>query len=92
MLDLQDVRRTTERDIERFFSRYGRLLRVQIKKNYSFVQFADVESAVRALERSNGAQMEGRTLAVEYVQVSACVGWSGGTVWVPVPQVSYGCS
>ncbi|GLC40700.1 hypothetical protein PLESTB_000031300 [Pleodorina starrii] len=63
-----DVRRTTERDIERFFSRYGRLMRVQIKKNYSFVQFADVESAVRAMERCNGAQMEGRTLAVEYVQ------------------------
>ncbi|KAG2491881.1 hypothetical protein HYH03_009833 [Edaphochlamys debaryana] len=63
-----DTRRTNERDIERFFSRYGRLLRVQIKKNYSFVQFADVADAIRALERCNGAQMEGRTLAVEYVQ------------------------
>ncbi|KXZ55566.1 hypothetical protein GPECTOR_2g1115 [Gonium pectorale] len=72
-----DVRRTTERDIDRFFSRYGRLLRVQIKKNYSFVQFADVESAIRALERTNGAQMDGRTLAVEYVQVTLAVAFPG---------------
>ncbi|KXZ52904.1 hypothetical protein GPECTOR_8g283 [Gonium pectorale] len=63
-----DVRRTSERDIERFFMRYGNLTRVQIKKNYAFVQFPDVESAVRALERTNGAQMDGRTLTVEYVQ------------------------
>ncbi|GFR43718.1 hypothetical protein Agub_g4829 [Astrephomene gubernaculifera] len=63
-----DVRRTSERDIERYFARYGRLSRVQIKKNYAFVQFPDIESAIRALERTNGAQMEGRTLTVEYVQ------------------------
>lgn len=115
-----DVRRTTERDIERYFGRFGRLTRVQvrlatgvrraqpcsalrpacanfpsavpqlplslthththtnplifvfviqIKKSYSFVQFQNVEDAIKAMERANGAQMEGRTLAVEYVQV-----------------------
>ncbi|KAG2453935.1 hypothetical protein HYH02_002138 [Chlamydomonas schloesseri] len=63
-----DVRRTTERDIDRYFSRFGRLTRVQIKKSYSFVQFQNVDDAIKAMERANGAQMEGRTLAVEYVQ------------------------
>ncbi|KAG2434118.1 hypothetical protein HXX76_007845 [Chlamydomonas incerta] len=63
-----DVRRTSERDIERYFGRFGRLTRVQIKKSYSFVQFQNVEDAIKAMDRANGAQMEGRTLAVEYVQ------------------------
>ncbi|PNH12255.1 Ankyrin repeat domain-containing protein 2 [Tetrabaena socialis] len=33
------------------------------------VPFPDVESAVRAMERANGAQLDGRTLAIEFVQV-----------------------
>ncbi|PNH06623.1 Arginine/serine-rich-splicing factor RSP31, partial [Tetrabaena socialis] len=37
-----DVRRTNERDVERHFAKDGKLTRVQIKKNYAFVQFPDV--------------------------------------------------
>jgi hypothetical protein len=33
-----DVERTRERDLERHFEQYGRLRRVQIKRNYAFVQ------------------------------------------------------
>ena len=34
-----DVMRTSIRDIEDFYHRYGRLRRVDIKRNYAFVEF-----------------------------------------------------
>lgn len=33
-----DVHRVRERDVERHFEEFGRLRRVEIKKNYAFVQ------------------------------------------------------
>jgi RNA recognition motif-containing protein len=37
-----DVRRVNERDIERHFEGYGRIMRCQIKRNYAFVQAREV--------------------------------------------------
>lgn len=62
-----DVHRTREQDIEYHFEPYGRLLRVQIKRNYAFVQFETVEQAAEALKRTHGSEMMGRTLTVEFV-------------------------
>lgn len=62
-----DQRRTRESDIEKHFDRYGKMLRVQIKKNYAFVQFETIAEAKRALEATDGTKILGRSVAVEYV-------------------------
>eukprot|EP00803_Ostreobium_quekettii_P005749 evm.model.scf_732EXC.4 EVM.evm.TU.scf_732EXC.4 scf_732EXC:23262-25228(-) len=62
-----DVHQTREQDIEYHFEPYGRLLRVQIKRNYAFVQFETVEQAAEALKRTHGTEMMGRPLTVEFV-------------------------
>ncbi|GFH17747.1 uncharacterized protein HaLaN_14442, partial [Haematococcus lacustris] len=58
-----DLSRTRERDVERHFEQYGR-----IKRSYAFVQFEQLEDAEYAMKRSNGTQLLGRTVTVEYVQ------------------------
>ena len=45
-----DPTRVRERDLERHFDFYGPITRVEIKKNYAFVQFDAVGDAVKALE------------------------------------------
>ena len=62
-----DVHRTREQDIEYHFEPYGRLLRVQIKRNYAFVQFETVDQAAEALKRTHGSELMGRPLTVEFV-------------------------
>ena len=37
-----DVQRVRERDIERFFDIYGRITRVEIRKNYAFIQVREL--------------------------------------------------
>eukprot|EP00191_Tetraselmis_sp_GSL018_P011368 CAMPEP_0177615670 /NCGR_PEP_ID=MMETSP0419_2-20121207/23613_1 /TAXON_ID=582737 /ORGANISM="Tetraselmis sp., Strain GSL018" /LENGTH=260 /DNA_ID=CAMNT_0019113411 /DNA_START=531 /DNA_END=1310 /DNA_ORIENTATION=- len=56
-----------ERDLERHFDRYGRLTRVQIKKNFAFIQYETVSQATAALEACHQSLMGGRLLTVEYV-------------------------
>eukprot|EP00891_Asterochloris_glomerata_P006920 jgi/Astpho2/6920/Aster-01787 len=56
-----------ERDLERHFGEYGRLRRVQIKRNYGFVQYEKVEDATEALRACNHSRLMGRTITVEYV-------------------------
>ncbi len=34
---------------------------------------ADIETAIRAMDRANGQQLDGRTIAIEYVQVGGCL-------------------
>ncbi|KAF6258349.1 RNA recognition motif-containing protein [Scenedesmus sp. NREL 46B-D3] len=65
-----DVRNTRESDIERFFDKYGPLARVEIKRNYAFVEYRDVDDAIEAQKRSHGALMGGRTVTVEFVESS----------------------
>lgn len=45
-----DPKRTTDRDIERHFELYGRVLNVRIRRNFAFVQFDTQEDATKALE------------------------------------------
>eukprot|EP00798_Chlamydomonas_sp_ICE-L_P023741 gene23741-9299_t len=63
--DLKSVR---ERDIERFFEPYGKIIRVEIKRNYAFVQFSTVDEAARAMDKADGTKLDGRTIAIEYTQ------------------------
>lgn len=59
-------RDTTEREVERAFERYGRIIRCQIKKTFAFVQFGSEAEAGDALKAMDGAKLHGRTLKVEF--------------------------
>jgi RNA recognition motif-containing protein len=50
--------------------RYGPLARVEIKRNYAFVEYKEVPDAIEAQKRSHGALMSGRTITVEFVESS----------------------
>jgi splicing factor, arginine/serine-rich 4/5/6 len=59
---------TTKReDLKMLFEPYGELLRIDMKRNYAFVQFGSIEEATRAKDVTNGGQLEGAVLTVEYV-------------------------
>lgn len=46
-----DPERTTERDLENHFEPFGKLAKVQMKKNFAFVQFESLDDAEEALEK-----------------------------------------
>lgn len=46
----------------------GRLKRVEIKRNYAFVQYDNVDDAKYALDKTNGTELMGRTITVEFTQ------------------------
>jgi splicing factor, arginine/serine-rich 4/5/6 len=59
---------TTKReDLKMLFEPYGELRRIDMKRNYAFVQFGSVEEAARAKDVTNGGQLEGAVLTVEFV-------------------------
>mmetsp|Transcript_25577 Transcript_25577/g.64891 ORF Transcript_25577/g.64891 Transcript_25577/m.64891 type:complete len:246 (-) Transcript_25577:1111-1848(-) len=62
-----DTVRTRTSDVERAFEPFGRLKRVEIKKNFAFVEYDSLDDAQYALKKMNGAQLGGRTITVEYV-------------------------
>ncbi|KAK9787745.1 hypothetical protein WJX73_010631 [Symbiochloris irregularis] len=62
-----DVERTRERDLERHFEEYGRLKRVQIKRNYAFIQYETVDQATDAVKGTHLQDFMGRVISVEYV-------------------------
>lgn len=72
-----DPDRTRDRDLERIFDRFGRLVRVQIKRNYAFIQYEHVEDAARALEETSGTRLDGRVLTVEFVARENNESWGG---------------
>jgi len=43
-----DPETTQERDLEKHFSSYGSLKRVQVKRNFGFVQFESLDDAIAA--------------------------------------------
>ncbi|BBN18685.1 protein MpSR6 [Marchantia polymorpha subsp. ruderalis] len=57
---------TRVRDLERHFEPYGKLLRVQIRKNFAFVQYETQEEATKALECTNMSKVMERVITVEY--------------------------
>lgn len=44
---------TRERDLERHFDVYGKILNVRIRRNFAFIQFENLEDATKALEATN---------------------------------------
>nr|XP_010911497.1 serine/arginine-rich splicing factor RS31 [Elaeis guineensis] len=61
-----DPIRTRVRDIERHFEPYGKILNVQIRRNFAFVQFETQEEATKALECTNMRKILDRVVSVEY--------------------------
>lgn len=62
-----DPNRTRTRDLEKTFEPYGKIKRVEIKRNYAFVQFSTVEEATEARIALNGKLVDDREITVEYV-------------------------
>jgi len=58
---------TQRKDLEMLFAPYGEIVRIDMKKNYAFVQFTDVPSATRAKEATNQGKLDQSVLTVEYV-------------------------
>lgn len=58
-----------EKDIQRFFSGYGRLLEIDLKKGYVFVEFEDCGDAGDAVYGLNGRELCGEHVIVEHVIV-----------------------
>ncbi|XP_060006736.1 serine/arginine-rich splicing factor 6-like [Lagenorhynchus albirostris] len=57
-----------EKDIQRFFSGYGRLLEIDLKKGYVFVEFEDRGDAGDAVYGLNGRELCGEHVIVEHVR------------------------
>lgn len=62
-----DPDRTRERDLERHFEPYGRLVRVQIKRNYAFVQYENIDQATDALKGTHLSRLDGAPRTLQYV-------------------------
>ncbi|GAX09592.1 splicing factor, arginine/serine-rich 4/5/6 [Fistulifera solaris] len=58
---------TRQEDLEFLFQPFGELLRIDMKRNYAFVQFKTVEQATKAKETTNGGKLDQAVLTVEYV-------------------------
>lgn len=61
-----DPIRTRDRDLERHFEPYGKVLSVRIRRNFAFVQFETQEDATKALECTNMSKLMDRVISVEY--------------------------
>lgn len=49
------------------FEPYGELVRIDMKRNYAFVQFTNTEQAKAAKEATNGGKLDQSIITVEYV-------------------------
>ena len=49
------------------FEPYGELVRIEMKRNYAFVQFRTVEEASRAKDATNGGKLDQSEITVEFV-------------------------
>ncbi|CAI8614519.1 unnamed protein product [Vicia faba] len=60
--------RTRSRDLERVFSRYGRVRDVDMKHDYAFVEFSDPRDADDARYNLDGRDVDGSRLIVEFAK------------------------
>ncbi|CAN8270039.1 unnamed protein product [Cochlearia groenlandica] len=60
--------RTRERDIERLFSKYGRIRDVDMKRDYAFIDFSDPRDADDARYRLDGRDFDGSRIIVEFAK------------------------
>ncbi|CAE6034761.1 unnamed protein product [Arabidopsis arenosa] len=58
--------RTRTRDLERLFSRYGRVRDVDMKRDYAFVEFGDPRDADDARHYLDGRDFDGSRITVEF--------------------------
>merc|ERR1719437_84627 len=50
---------TTKReDLQMLFEPYGEIVRIEMKRNYPFVQFRTVDEAIRAKDATNGGKLD----------------------------------
>ena len=54
-----DADKTRERDLEKHFEPFGKLRRVQIKRNYAFIQYEDVDQSSDAQKACHGTCLAG---------------------------------
>uniref|UniRef100_A0A3B3QZ68 Serine and arginine rich splicing factor 6 n=1 Tax=Paramormyrops kingsleyae TaxID=1676925 RepID=A0A3B3QZ68_9TELE len=57
-----------EKDIQRFFSGYGKLLEIDLKNGYGFVEFDDTRDADDAVYELNGKDLCGERVIVEHAR------------------------
>lgn len=57
-----------EKDIQRFFSGYGKLLEIDLKNGYGFVEFEDNRDADDAVYELNGKELCGERVIVEHAR------------------------
>ncbi|XP_028850533.1 serine and arginine rich splicing factor 6a [Denticeps clupeoides] len=57
-----------EKDIQRFFSGYGKLLEIDLKNGYGFVEFDDNRDADDAVYELNGKELCGERVVVEHAR------------------------
>jgi splicing factor, arginine/serine-rich 4/5/6 len=58
---------TKKEDLEMLFEPFGELVRIDMKRNYAFVQFKTIAEATQAKETTNGGKLDQSVLTVEYV-------------------------
>lgn len=59
---------TTKReDLQMLFEPYGELVRIDMKRNYAFVQFKTIDEAIRAKDATNGGKLDQSEITVEFV-------------------------
>lgn len=58
---------TKKEDLEMLFEPFGELVRIDLKRNYAFVQFKSIAEATKAKETTNGGKLDQSVLTVEYV-------------------------
>lgn len=59
--------RTSRDQLDSLFSQHGRLIRIDMKKNYAFIQFSSISQATKAKDALNGRKVDEAVLTVEYV-------------------------
>ncbi|KAL1210865.1 Serine/arginine-rich splicing factor RS2Z32 [Cardamine amara subsp. amara] len=60
--------RTRTRDVERLFSKYGRVRDVDMKRDFAFVDFSDPRDADDARYRLDGRDFDGSRIVVEFAK------------------------
>uniref|UniRef100_A0A3Q0SVL0 Serine and arginine rich splicing factor 4 n=1 Tax=Amphilophus citrinellus TaxID=61819 RepID=A0A3Q0SVL0_AMPCI len=70
--------RAREKDVERFFKGYGKILEVDLKNGYGFVEFDDPRDADDAVYDLNGKELCGERVIVEHTRGPRRDGGYGG--------------
>uniref|UniRef100_A0A8C5AGJ5 Serine and arginine rich splicing factor 6 n=1 Tax=Gadus morhua TaxID=8049 RepID=A0A8C5AGJ5_GADMO len=62
--------RVREKDVQRFFGGYGKLMEIDLKNGFGFVEFDDNRDADDAVYELNGRDLCGERVVVEYARGS----------------------